>query len=186
MKNPPAAVLLSTAVAITIAVSTIRTTRAVTRLRETFNTMHSANWDEDVIKARILYAQTRGMLGNEKHMIADYMHGSKSWDKFSETEKKKKEEIATALMAIMNEYDLLALGIRLDTIDEVFLFKAFRGSVIRDWDTLAPLVDNYRKTYDNEKLCIEFQGLADSWKKEISYKSGKKLNTTRILQYFAR
>jgi hypothetical protein len=46
MQNPPAAVLLSTAAAIAIAVSSIKTTRMVTRLRETFNTLHAANWDE--------------------------------------------------------------------------------------------------------------------------------------------
>jgi Domain of unknown function (DUF4760) len=144
------------------------------------------NWDEDVIKARVLYAQTMGSLRNGKHTIADYIHGSKSWDALAENEKKKKEEIASALMTIMNEYDILALGVRLNIIDEVFLFKALRGSIIRDWNNVAPLVSNYRASYKNESLCIEFEGLAAAWDKERSYKNGKKLNVTRRWQYFAR
>jgi hypothetical protein len=68
--HPPVAILISTIIASTVAVASITNQRNTTRLRETFNTLNSDNWDEDVIKARRVFKDVRTEYEKKPHEIA--------------------------------------------------------------------------------------------------------------------
>jgi Domain of unknown function (DUF4760) len=169
--HPPAAVLLSTVIASAVAIVSIRSQRITTRLRETFNTLNDDNWDEDVIKARRLFKQIREAVKEEPHEIAKFCDPNS-------TDEKELEKSQT-LQTIMNDYENLALGLRLNIIDENFLYRWMRSVVIRDFATLSPLVTAYRGRFANPEVYIEFEGLALSWQQDRSYRSGRRMRRTK-------
>ncbi len=184
IKNPPAAILLSAGIAFLIAVKTINTTRSITRLRETFYTLNAANWNRDIIAARKVYAELLRNVGDDTQSIAKYCHGSVNLENFEETERTKHEDICNTLLTILNEYEIISLGVRLYIIDEDFLYKSLRGTTLRDWKQLTPLVTEFRRRYSSQVLYIEFEALVNACGKEYSYRTGKKMIETRKYQFF--
>lgn len=191
MGHPPAAVLLSATAAAIIAIKSIKTTRSVTRLRETFNNLNAANWDRDMIEARKVYANLLLTLSDNPQSIAEYCRVIKKAPKDQKTiaygvyQKDEKGEIAETLMTILNEYEILSLGVRMGIVDEGFLFKSLRGTILRDWKNLRPLVEEYRRRYSSDLMYIEFEGLSNAWDKNRSYVSGKKMKLTTKNQHFS-
>lgn len=166
LANPPAAVLLGTLIASVVALFSIHQQRNLTRLRETFSSINNDIWDNDVIKARETLENIRSNISGDVHKISDYCE-------------RKSTNIAevTALQLIMNDYENIALGVKMNILDETYLFRWMRGAVIQDWDTLNPLVSACRAKYKNSKIYIEFEGLATQWQRGRSYRTGRKIKS---------
>lgn len=198
VRNPSLAVLLSALSAAVFATIAIRRQAATTRLRETFATVNRDNWDDDLIKARRLLRKVKNDLAENPGMIARYVADRPEEDKLvadtpqKENAKSQQQyvnefiETKITLQTIMNDYEGIALGVRLGILDEKFLFKYMKSTVLSDWRTLAPLVNAYRQTMKNQDIYVEFEGLANQWHSERSYCSGlraggrgRKLNTTK-------
>lgn len=164
LANPPAAVLLGTLTATMVALFSVHQQRHLTRLRETYSSINNDNWDEDVIKARETLAAIRDKISGNTHKISDYCETT--------TENIKDR---TTLQLIMNDYENIALGVRMNILDETYLFRWMRSSVIQDWETLNPLVNAYRVKFSNPNIYIEFEGLTTEWQKGRSYRTGRKI-----------
>ena len=99
----------------------------------------------------------------------------------SEIDKLKSEHIETSghLRTIANDYEYLAIGIKMDIIDERFVYDAMRSAVISDWQSLSHLATGYRKKFSNDVFYKEFEGLAAAWGCRRSYRTGRKVGTQR-------
>jgi len=166
MAHPPAAVMASAAAASIFALIGIMNQRATTRLRETFVTINSDNWDKDVIDSRKTLATIRQEIANQPFKISEY--AVRTADNIPNR---------TTLQTIMNDYESLALGIRLNILDEYFMYRWMRGTVLGDWETLAPLVSAYRQNNKNPRIYIEFEGLSLAWGGDRSYRTGRKIRS---------
>ena len=107
--------------------------------------------------------------------------------KKNDQEKNEHDDIFVLLRSVVNDWEILALGVKEGALDEDFLYKALRANIIRDWKRLSPLVTAYRDRSSSKVMYIEFEGLADAWEKERSYSrysKGKKMTETRKYQLF--
>ncbi|WP_158498447.1 DUF4760 domain-containing protein [Methylobacterium oryzae] len=204
--HPSVAGLLTALVAGSIAISSIRATRSVARLRETYNSFSGANWDADVIKARKVFSEVRKECANSPHSISNYFEekplvgsapnqGDRHKDLFKkafassksssgnatqvdtdyEAERLKHQEAVITLRTILNDYENIALGIKLGILDEDYAYRYYRGTVLRDWEAMSPLVFTYRGKRGNNRLFIEFEGLAHAWENEFSFRTRGRL-----------
>jgi hypothetical protein len=193
MTTPPAAVLLSAIGASVVAIISIRNNRATTKLRETFAIMRAANWDDDVIKARKIFSELKDEYSKNPNEMTKYCHPlqkpnepetEESIAKF-EASTDKHEEISGVLRTIANDYENTALGIRMNIIDENFVYRSIRGNLLLDWHALSPIVTSYRAKYNNQLIYIEFEGLVNAWEQHKSYTTGRKIKRTEKKTLFS-
>lgn len=193
-EHPVAAVLVSALSAAVFAVLAMRNQARMARLRETFTTLNNDNWDEDVIKARERLREIRNELGDNPGLIAKYAAEKEqaSPDLGASTrigglaqapptaQSPTFIEKKITLLTIMNDYENIALGIKHGILDERYLFQWMRATLIYDWQTLGPLVQEYRRSAKNRQIYIEFEGLASAWERNVSYRNNRtKLNKSR-------
>lgn len=209
--HAPAATITAASVAAYIAISSINSNRSLSRLRETFNNLNKSNWDADVIDARGLFAEVKLETKINPQEISKYCTDFFTYNQIDkdsnkttkdaktlqeifktrntdpETDKKAEKHNKTrrALLAILNEYENLALGVKLEIIDEEFLFRAIRGAAIADWKSLSPLVNGYRDRLQNKLAFIEFEALISAWERETSLRTGKKIKAAKKQQKFS-
>jgi hypothetical protein len=104
-------------------------------------------------------------------------------DRDAEKDKAAKDEaffeVRTTLQTILNDYENVALGIKHGILDERFLYQWMRAVVISDWVTLSPLVNEYRRIYNNRQIYVEFEGLSEAWSRNRSYRNNGRLNRSR-------
>ena len=87
---------------------------------------------------------------------------------------------AKALLNILNEYETLSMGIKHGILDESYISDVMRSVVIADWQTLEPLVREYRRGAGADHIYGAFEGLASAWKRNVSYRDNRsKLNKSR-------
>lgn len=167
-QTPTAAILTSAVLAFIITAISIRSQREMTRLRETFVTIDRGNWDKDLIKNRRRYREIRDELLASKESIAKYHSPAKD-----------DMEDAVVLHNMLKDYENLALGVRHNILDEVYLCRWMRSTLIHDWTVLSPLVTAYRSVDKVPTAYIEFEGLATAWQNNRSYKNGRKIKTAK-------
>jgi hypothetical protein len=166
MERTAAATLAAAVLASSVAIVSIRKQREIARLKETFTTLDKNNWDQDLIEARVAF----GKLKNE------IKEGGKGLSEYSHPKNEDEIKQATALYSILNDYENMSIAIRMDILDEVYLYRYMRGLVIEDWGDLSPLVTAARHARSLPLLYIEFEGLAESWQLHRSYRTNKPLN----------
>ncbi|MCB1391259.1 MAG: DUF4760 domain-containing protein [Rhodobacteraceae bacterium] len=166
MAHGPAAIMLSALIAYIVARRGIISQREMTRLRETFSTIDDSIRDHDVIASRIAFKNIKLELKKSKESIAKFHHPTNQ----------EYVEKATTLRTILNDYENLALGIRYSILDEEYLHRWTRTTLIDDWNELMPLVTAYRSS-GSQNAYIEFEGLATCWDRGRSYKTGKSIKT---------
>ena len=88
------------------------------------------------------------------------------------------EEISGVLRTIMNDYELISLGIRLNIVDENFAYRYMRGAVMIHWHAISPIAAAYRAKYDNQLIYLEFEGLVNAWQQNKSYPTDRKIKRT--------
>lgn len=70
---------------------------------------------------------------------------------------------ASVLRAILNRYELVAIGINEKTLNERVYKNYGRTTVVGDWIDCKPFVMQRRQTKNNPKLYCEFEKLAKKW-----------------------
>lgn len=77
----------------------------------------------------------------------------------------------SAILAILNNYEFMAIGIREKALDEAIYRRMKNSLVIRDWEALASYVLEMRKKHKNPKLFVEFEVLAGDWADRTKYEN---------------
>lgn len=189
--HPAAAILFSALVGALFTYLAILSQKQTVRLRETFEMLNRDNWDEDVFNARRTFSTIRYELEKDptKH-ITKYFNPYKPSPNLSDNKKEKKRDYTQyinrqiAIETIMNDYENLALAVRYNIIDELYLFRWMRGAFLQDYQALMPVILERRSKGKRPLAYIEFEGLANSWTISRSYRTGNKLKQThRISRY---
>jgi len=142
------AILITALGVIFVALRAIMNERAIARRSLAFDSFSRTLWDRDYLKARKKFIEIR--------------NGGDNLAKWSAAEHDASEAVE-AIRSILNYYETMAIGIEGRILDEAFLFNAFRGALLRDWDTAEAFVVAMRKRLDNDQLFIKTQNLAKRW-----------------------
>lgn len=69
------------------------------------------------------------------------------------------------IMRVLNNYEYVATGIHTGAFDEEIYKRMKFSALIRDWDALKPYVCELRSKYGKSGVFIEFENLAEKWRK---------------------
>lgn len=139
--------LLIGIIAASIAVWGIMTQRAIARRRATFDHISRTEADADFIQARRTFIE-----------LAKRKEGLSSWS----SEDCEKSAEVQAIKLILNDFELIAIGIQRGIIDFEFYKRWHRSGVLRHWAYAKPFVESLRSRTSNSALFHEFEQLA-SW-----------------------
>lgn len=128
-----------------IAVWGIFTQRAIARRRATFDHISRTEGDAEIMAARRKFIE----LAKDNGGLA----------KWADEEKEKTEEVQ-AIKVVLNDFELVAIGIQLNIIDEEFYRRWFMSGVTRHWRHARPFVAALRTRTANETLFHEFEQMA--------------------------
>lgn len=143
------AVLLSASVAGVIALKNITTQRGIARRRATLDLISGKQWDNDYIRAR-----------KEFNALRESSNGLEFW---AAAEHSGTPQLET-IRLILNDYELIAIGISEDIIDETLYKRWFESTLIRDFDAAFATIDTLRRRTKIDGLYVEFEALARRWK----------------------
>ncbi|MEO1641561.1 MAG: DUF4760 domain-containing protein [Pseudomonadota bacterium] len=76
------------------------------------------------------------------------------------------QEQRRKVIAFLNTYELIAIGIEDGILDEELYKKYMRGTVVRHWYGAKPFVEHLRRSTNDSKApkaFVEFEGLATKW-----------------------
>jgi hypothetical protein len=132
-------------IAAAIAIWGILTQRAIARQRATFDHITNSQADADMIEARQKFIQ----LAKENGGLA----------KWSGEEHEKTTEVQ-AIKLVLNDFELIAIGIQRGIIDLEFYKRWHRSGVVLHWNYARPFVAALRTRTGNEMLFHEFEQLA--------------------------
>jgi hypothetical protein len=124
--------------------------RKTQRLVLTFQNQSSLLWDEDYQKYRKTFIEIRD--GEQAKITAIAQKAAQATDD------------ASAVRTIMNDYELVAIGIRLKILDENFLHSFSRKTTLLDFDKMKPYIDETRRINDNDAIYAEFEKLVTRWR----------------------
>ncbi len=74
----------------------------------------------------------------------------------------------TTIKNRLNDYELIAVGIRQGILDENFYKQWFRGSVILNWRKSKEFVEKIRIRENRDEIFCELQMLAECWERDQS------------------
>jgi hypothetical protein len=137
-------------VAASIAVWGILTQRAIARRRATFDHISKTEADADFIQARRTFIE-----------LAKQKDGLSPWS----SEDCEKTAEVQAIKLILNDFELIAIGVQRGIIDFEFYKRWHRSGVLRHWAYAKPFVEGLRRRTSNSALFHEFEQLA-AWMDE--------------------
>ncbi|MHB9798448.1 DUF4760 domain-containing protein [Pseudomonas sp. MT3] len=82
------------------------------------------------------------------------------------TKEKSQDENRGHILAIINNYEFIALGIREGALDEAIYKRAVYSQVMRDWKAMKAFIMELRRQNQIDTLFQEFEVLAKRWEKE--------------------
>ncbi len=77
----------------------------------------------------------------------------------------RKQSLLRTLRNICNDHELTAIAIEEHVIDENFLKKWSRSSLIDDFEKLKPYIQAVRDKIGNKAIFVNFENLARRWSK---------------------
>ena len=128
-----------------VAVWGIHTQRMIARRRATFDHIAKSESDADLIAAKRKFVE-----------LAKQEGGLSVWAQ----EDKEKSEEAQSIRIVLNDFELIAIGIQCGIIDYKFYERWFKSGVVRHWKHAHPFVAALRTRTGNEALYHEFEQLA--------------------------
>jgi hypothetical protein len=143
--NEVGAVLLSGFVAVAVALWGIWSQRHIARTRATIEFINGNERDRDVMEARRCFIR-----------LAKANGGLAMWAE----EDKERDEETQSIRVVLNEYELIAIGLQRGIFDEGLYRLWFRSGAIRYWSYAKPFVDRVRARTGNQALWKEFEALA--------------------------
>lgn len=160
--NEVQAVLITATVAAAIALFGIFTQRSITARQTTLQFIRDGERDRDMIEARRIFQE-----------CARSPKGLAKWG----TEANTQTPEARAIRMVLNDYELIAIGIQRGIIDDTTYRRWHRSAVVKNWRHAAPYVIAVRSRTNHDALYHEFEEMA-RW-----YKGGPNMPTRR---YFWR
>ena len=142
------AILLSATIASAFAYFQIKAHERIARRRATLDLLVQKEWDRDYIEAK-----------QQFNLLRDAEAGLKIW---SAPEHRNSPQLQN-IRSTLNDYELIAIGIREGIIDEQVYKTWFRGSFLKDWEASPSLILEIRKTDGASKAYIQLEWLATKW-----------------------
>lgn len=109
-------------------------------------------------------------LQNHRQKFAEMHESSANFTRLACSPLVENKQENEAILAILNNYEFIASGIREEAFDEEIYKRMKRSLIIRDWDTLKPYVTELRNKEKRPKLFVEIEWLAEKWRSETSEK----------------
>ncbi|WP_282608447.1 DUF4760 domain-containing protein [Pelagibius sp. Alg239-R121] len=138
-----------TAIAVGVAVWGVVSQRQISARKNTLDYITRQESDGDIIKARQTFVSLVKVDG-----------GLSDWAKV-ENESSVETQ---AIKIILNEMELISIGIQRGSIDEAMYKAWFKGSVITFWESSASFIHDLRVRTNNRRLYKEFEAMAE-WMK---------------------
>lgn len=120
----------------------IQSQRGIARRRATLDFIMKSETDGDMIKARLRFIE-----------LSKDVNGLGPWAALD----KEKTDEAQKIKLILNEFELIAIGIKRGIIDKQLYCNWFKSGAIKHWDHAEPFVNILRSRTGNNALYIEFQ-----------------------------
>ncbi|WP_460275114.1 DUF4760 domain-containing protein [Celeribacter sp. ULVN23_4] len=144
------AVLISATVAFFVARTNIKEQRRIARRRATLDLLSRNEWDSDYLKAR-----------NEFNVLKNTPPGLAFW---TSEDHAASPQIAT-IRSVLNDYEMIAIGIEEDILDEDLYLKWFRSSLLKDYELSKDAINSLREKHKVPSLYDRFELLAVKWEK---------------------
>ena len=150
----PAAGAITAIISACVALLVFRYTRGANRRRATLDMVLKTFIDES---GRTRYNAFKSVMARHKNKEdpLDIMQFADPESPASDDKKALRDQV--------NEYELIALGIRRGIFDEQIYKLWFGGQFIRDFDSLKPYIDRVREK--RPSVFCEFVYLAERWKR---------------------
>ncbi|PIP98057.1 MAG: hypothetical protein COW75_02175 [Rhodobacterales bacterium CG18_big_fil_WC_8_21_14_2_50_71_9] len=142
------AILVSAAIGATIALYSISEQRKIARKRATLDMLAKKEWDRDYIDARAEFIKLR-----------DASSGLELWA----TEEHRNSPQSNTIRNTLNDYELIAVGIRERILDEDLYKRWFRTSFLKDWRAARRFVLAIRAQAGTDAIFAEMDWLAHRW-----------------------
>ena len=139
------AVLISGGVGAVVAVWGLLSQRSIARRRTTFDHIAASERDGYMIKARQKFIE-----------LAKAPDGLAKWA----AEDKEQTEEVQCIKIVLNELELVAIGIQRGIIDAELYKRWFKSGVIHHWRHAEPFVSVLRNRTGNHAFFHEFQEMA--------------------------
>jgi hypothetical protein len=132
-------------VASVIAIWGVASQRAIARRRATFDHITKTEADSDVIEARRKFIE-----------LAKHPDGLTKWA----AEEHEKSTEVQKIKIVLNDFELIAIGIQRGIIDAEFYKRWHRSGVLNHWKYASPFVAALRARTGNDMLFYEFEQMA--------------------------
>ncbi|PTV95817.1 uncharacterized protein DUF4760 [Rhodobacter aestuarii] len=142
------AVLVSAIVAGIIALRNIAEQRKIARRRATLDLISHREWDGDYIRIRAEFNKLK-----LSHPPLEF------WA----AEEHKDSPQITVIRSILNDYEMISIGIREGILDEALYKRWFRSSLVNDYQKAKATIDTIRQRTGVPTIYAEFQALAERW-----------------------
>lgn len=139
------AILITAVVAAILTAWGVVTQRVVTRRLTTIQHLSAKDADKDVIEARKKFNELSDPTGK----LSTYTKP----DDLSEEE-------SNSVRLILNDYEVMAIGVENGIFDLAIIKHYGRGTILRDWARTAPFIHKLRNELDNPYVYYEFEHLA--------------------------
>lgn len=146
------AIILSACIGGVIALFSINEQRKIARRRATLDMLVKKEWDREYAQARAKFIKLRNSeLGLGMWATKDH-HGSEQY---------------LLINSVLNDYEIIALGIRKQILDEEFYKLWFRTSFLKDYNAARPFIEELRTNISRTNVIFkELEALAVRWEKE--------------------
>lgn len=161
-------ILISVVGALLVALFTWRAHITVTRRRLTYESIQRKYWDVDYVIARRLFNNFRPKLKNLEGLedffdppeITPEKSGKSNTDSRLNVFSGPREFVGT----ILNDYELFAIGIANNVIDERIAKSLMHTTVMNDYTTCRRFIQLLRDRDNNPRVYIQFEKLYERWK----------------------
>jgi hypothetical protein len=133
------AILVTGIIATMVALWGIYSQRAITRRQVTLEHISKLESDGDLIRARLKF----GELVKDGNLA--------QWAPKVETAETQ------AIFTVLNEFELIAIGIQRGIIDFELYSRWYKSGTIRRWNDAHPFIVEFRKVNDNKMIYHEFE-----------------------------
>lgn len=145
------AILLSALIAGSIALKNIKEQRGIARRRATLDLISNREWDGDYIHARKEFNKLK-----VAQPTLEFWAGNDHKD----------SPQLNVIRAILNDYELIAIGMKEGILDEPLYKLWFKSSLVNDYKKAAKAIDAIRERTGVPTIYIEFERLAKRWQGE--------------------
>jgi len=142
-----------------VAALAYKSQKETARKRATLDLLHNNIWDEDCLRA----AGNFNALARPKDES-----GTSQLDFWADPRHRDSPQV-NDIRAILNDYELMALGIRRGIIDEGIYHAFYKGPLIRDWNRSKLFIEKIRQQEKTHRILLEFESLAKAWESGGKY-----------------